>query len=252
MINRKKLTAVTLSLSLIIALGGCSNANLNVKPSESDSSEIIPASETEPDDYFKDTDDSDGSSTVALKDPEIVWYQVYNPNGFETFTAELHNPNSVPIDASFDVIFYDAEGSELARLDYFYANSVSPTHNDIVWSNDSIPNHEKVDHCEFEFTYTGETYYPPVDGTYEFTGNEGNHSCYKFTFDEPIYDAYAFFVLYNDNNGNGRPDGGEVDCCPLWPLDMIDDVTGTAYFETDVWGDNYNAVAVYYNATKAQ
>ena len=94
-----------------------------------------------------ENDDSDIS--VSLKNPKLEWCQLYNPNGFDTVTGILSNPNNVDIDVTYDLVYYK-NGKEVARSEDFSNFNVSPKHNDVIWANVDIPKASDVDEIKME------------------------------------------------------------------------------------------------------
>ena len=43
---------------------------------------------------------------ISLKEPIMEWCELYNPNGFNTITCVVSNPNNVDIDFTYDLVFY--------------------------------------------------------------------------------------------------------------------------------------------------
>ena len=59
----------------------------------------------------KETKDSQGSE---LSDPILEWWELYNPNGFNTFTGVISNPNNIAVDVTYDLVYYK-NGEEVVR-----------------------------------------------------------------------------------------------------------------------------------------
>lgn len=179
-----------------------------------------------------------------LKDPELVWCQLYNPNGFNTVTGFLRNPNSVDIDVTYDMVFYK-DGKEVYRGEDWACVQVSPNHDDIIWDNWDLPNPEDVDDIKMEVKYVTEAYYHSMDAKIEEDHVDDGNAYYKVTFDEKPTLANIWFVLYLDKNKNGKCDLGEIDSTSYASTTEKEDIV---YYETNVYGDNYDSVEIYYNA----
>lgn len=187
-------------------------------------------------------EDADFVDPDALKEPVLLWCDLYNPNGFNTVTGLLSNPNSVPVDVIFDLVYYK-DGVEVYRSVEFGCNSVSPTHPSMVWDNWELPNPEDVDEIKMENVYVFEAYYPSVDGTFEKDREDDSDVYYKFSFEKQPTLANVWFLFYNDDNKNGQPDGGETVVTSYGSI--IGDQTEVSY-EKGVF--DYTDVAVYYDA----
>ena len=81
--------------------------------------------------------DAAGDNTAELAAPIMEWWELYNPNGFDTVTAAIVNPNDVPIDVSYDLVYYK-DGEEVARNEYFTSFGILPGHKDLIWANYDI------------------------------------------------------------------------------------------------------------------
>lgn len=182
---------------------------------------------------------------TQLKEPTMDWWELYNFGGFDYFTAAVTNPNAVSIDITFDVVFFK-DGVEVLRQAEWSSFNIMPGCKEIIWSNYDIPKSVDVDDVRLENFYVSESYYPSIDGHYEYAGIlNGNQATFNFTFDETPTLATITFVLYNDNNANGKFDKGEIVCIPVASLM---EQTGSVYFDTDV--TPYTNYEVFFNAYK--
>lgn len=177
-----------------------------------------------------------------LADVTLDWWELYNPNGFDTLTAVITNPNSIAVDVSYDVVYYK-NGKEVARSEDFANFSIMPNGKSIVWANFDIPKNNEVDDVKLEKITTTETNYPPIDGKYSRVGLIGNEETLEFEFEKKPTLATIHFLLYNDNNKNGKFDKGEI---VVVGDDSIMEQKGKAKFEVDVFSfTNYD---VYFTA----
>ena len=222
--------------------------------------------EAQPDAQGTDTQDTDAQETVAgetqpvseeaaepdaqetsdspaeLAAPEMTWWELYNPNGFNTVTAEIVNPNSVPVDISYDLVYY-RNGTETARSEGFANFSILPGRKDLIWANYDIPGSADADDVKIENIVVTEAFYEPVDGSYEYAGTENGEEIYTFSFDKKPTLATVWFLLYNDNNGNGKFDKGEIVAADSVSLT---EQTETAGFDTGVMP--YTDCDIYFTA----
>lgn len=182
------------------------------------------------------------NTSSELVAPAMEWWDLYNPNGFDTFTAVIKNTNSVPVDVSYDLVYYK-DGKEIGRSEYFTNFSILPGKKDIIWANFDIPKSEDVDDVKMENVTVTEATYGAIDGKYEYLGTDGNEALFNFEFDSKPTLATITFLLYNDNNGNGQCDKGEIVITSIAPLM---EKSGTVSFDTDVF--SYTDYEVYFTA----
>lgn len=176
----------------------------------------------------KETKDSQGSE---LSDPILEWWELYNPNGFNTFTGVISNPNNIAVDVTYDLVYYK-NGEEVVRNEDFANFSILPGGKSIVWANWDIPESSKVDEVKMETTFIGKTNYPPINGKYSEGRREGNSEIVDFEFEEKPTVAEIIFLLYNDYNKNGKFDKGEIVGTSI--DNILDQKKGSASFDVDV------------------
>lgn len=180
--------------------------------------------------------------SVELKEPVMEWWELYNPNGFDTVTALITNPNNIPVDVSYDLVFYK-DGSEVSRIEYCLNESIMPNHKDIVWANVDVPSSADADDVKMENVLVTEAYATPVEGTYEFVEIKDNEAYYNFKFEKPIEIATIWFLFYNDNNNNNKFDKGEI---VVTELHNLLEQEGIVSYETDVYP--YTNCDIYFKA----
>lgn len=163
---------------------------------------------------------------AKLEDPSMEWWELYNPNGFNTVTAKITNHNKIAIDVSYDLVFYK-NGKEVSRIEDCLNESIAPEHEDIIWANFDVPSSAEADDVKMENIQTTETIYEPVEGSYEYLGVVDGEAQYKFKFKKPIEIATVWFLEYNDNNKNGKFDKGEIVVANLNSLLEQEDIANT-------------------------
>ncbi len=194
------------------------------------------------DDEFGDTAD-DENRTVALKEPKLDWWEIYNPNGFNTLTAAITNLNKEAIDVSYDVVYYK-DSKEVARSEHITNIGVMPGKQDVTWSDYNIPESSDVEEVKLENMKVSKTSHTPITGKYEHVGKEDGKELFDFTFDKKPTLATITFLLYNDKNKNQQFDKGEiVTTC----VTSLTEQTGRVYFEPA--GYDYTDYEVFFNAT---
>ena len=182
------------------------------------------------------------NNTNALKEPILKWCQLYNPNGFDTITCIISNPNSVDIDITYDLVYYK-KGKEVARSTDFSNFQVSNKHDDIIWANYNIPKKEDVDEIKMENIRVEKAYYNSVDATIKYKETVDDEMIFEVTHDvEPTLNNITF-VLYKDNNKNKKCDEGEV---VVASIDSTSEKEDTVSF--DISGYDYTNYEIYYNA----
>ena len=179
---------------------------------------------------------------AELAAPVMEWWELYNPNGFDTLTAVISNPNDVPIDVSYDLVYYK-DGAEVARNEYFSNFSILPGHKDIIWANYDIPKSTDADDVKMENVTVSESYDTPIDGKYEYIGTTDGEAYFDFTFESKPTLATIWFVLYSDKNQNGQFDPGEI---VVTSTASLMEQTGRVSFETDVF--SYTDYEVFFTA----
>ena len=213
----KKIMFLMLGLFLLV---GCTNTNEN-----------------------KNLDNNDGfEKSEDLKNPNLEWCQLYNPNGFDTITCVVSNPNNVDIDITYDLVFYK-DGKELSRQEGWSNFQISPKHNDVIWGNDGLPKAEDVDDIKMENITVTKAYYKSLDANIKYVESKDSNAYFSITHKEkPVLNNITFF-LYNDNNKNGKCDKGEL---VVTSTSNTIEKEDTISFETDVY--NYTNYEIYYNA----
>lgn len=177
-----------------------------------------------------------------LKEPELLWCQLYNPNGFNTVTGLIYNPNSVDIDISYDLVFFK-DGKEVRREEAYSSNNIGAGSTDVLWANWELPNPEDVDDIKMENVYVGKAYTPNINGSYVLDHEDDDEVYYKFSFDSRPMLTDIWFVFYNDDNKNGQPDNGEIVVTEYHGLIGDED---TVSYTKGIY--NYSDVSMYFRA----
>lgn len=236
----KKIFSLLLTLTLCLCLSACggteagSGTDTKLTPTPAAGSAAEAQNTPEP-------AGTDGAP-AALREPILEWWELYNPNGFDTLTAALRNPNDIPVDVTYDVVYYK-DGAEVARSEAFANFSLLPGGSSLVWANYDIPKSTDADEIRLENVIVTEAYDAPIDGSYEFVGVTDGNAYFDFTFDRKPTLATINFLLYNDKNQNGQFDKGEI---VVVGSDSLMEQTGRVSFETDVFA--YTDYEVYFTA----
>lgn len=229
-----------LAVSCLMAcslLAGCGSGNT---VNEANNQEVTNAADNQVNNQADNHADS--TDTEQLKDPVLEWWQLYNPNGFDTITGVISNPNKVAIDVTYDLVYYKG-GKEVHRNEMFSNFSISPEHEDVLWANVDIPKSEDVDDVKMENIIVGKAYYEPISAKYEFAEAIDGKAYFDFEFEKKPTVGTVWFLLYNDNNNNEKLDKGELIVTSLAStLEQKDRL----YFDADVFP--YTDYEVYYNA----
>lgn len=177
-----------------------------------------------------------------LKDPIVEWCQLYNPNGFDTITCIISNPNKEDIDIAYDLVFYK-DGKEVSRQEAWSNFQVSPKHNEIIWGNVDIPKASDVDEVKMENITVTKSYYESLDAEIKYLETVDGEAYFSVTHKEKPVLNNILFLLYKDDNKNGKCDKGEL---------LVTSNTSTMEKEDKVSfsvdGYNYTDYEVYYNA----
>ena len=181
-------------------------------------------------------------SPAELAEPIMEWWELYNPNGFDTVTAVISNPNDVPIDVSYDLVFYKG-GAEVSRMEYGSNFDILPGHEDIIWANYDIPKSTDADDVKMENVTVSEAYYTPIDGKYEYVKTADGEEYLDFTFESTPTLASISILFYSDNNNNGQFDKGET---VVTNIASLVEQTGRVYFDAD--GYSYTDYEVFFTA----
>lgn len=163
---------------------------------------------------------------AKLENPSMEWWELYNPNGFNTVTAKIINHNKIAVDVSYDLVFYK-NGKEVSRIEDCLNESIAPEYEDIIWANTNVPSSAEADDVKMENIQTTETIYEPIEGSYEYLGVADGEARYKFKFEKPIEIATVWFLEYYDNNKNGKFDKGEIVVADLNSLLEQEDIAST-------------------------
>lgn len=178
-----------------------------------------------------------------LKDPVLKWCQVYNPNGFNTITCVLSNPNDVDIDVSYDLVYYK-DGEEVARSEYYTNFQVSPKHDDVIWGNVGIPSPSKVDEVKMENITVTPASRDSIEADIKYLESVDGSMYFSVKHKEDIEINYITFFLYNDINKNKKCDEGEL---VVTSSDSVLDKEGKVSF--DIEGYEYTDYEIFYNAS---
>lgn len=185
---------------------------------------------------------------VKLKDIDVEWCRLYNPNGFNTITCEFSNPNDIDVDISYDVVFYK-DGKEVGRSETLSYASFSPKHKGLAWANYGLPDEKDVDEIKVENMHVSKAYYKSIDAKIEHIGITGTEDYFKIRYDEKPTIGYLFFFLYKDSNKNGKCDPEELNVTDIEYTDGIED---TVSVDTNVvgskYGIDYDSYEIFYNA----
>lgn len=192
----------------------------------------------------KDNNNKDNNVTdsISLKDPDVLWCQLYNPNGFDTITCVISNPNKVDIDITYDLVFYK-DGIEVSRQEGWSNFQISPKHNEIIWGNTNIPKASDVDEVKMENILVSKAYHDSIDAQIKYIKTIDDEAYFSIKHDQKPNLTNITFLLYNDDNKNGKCDNGEL---------VVTEITNTTEkedeisFPTDVY--NYTDYEIYYNS----
>ena len=112
-----------------------------------------------PDPNDPPVDPSGDDPLTEVRAPEVVSKVVINPNGFNTLFVQLHNPNSVAIDFTFDAEFIK-DGQVVGNANGMYFNVLPKNEDCMTWSNWGIPaNPDEIRITNMEYDAA---YYQPV------------------------------------------------------------------------------------------
>lgn len=178
-----------------------------------------------------DSENNTTNEDSKLIAPVLEWWELYNPNGFDTITAVIRNDNNVAIDVSYDLVYYK-DNKEVARSEDFSNFSILPNRDDVIFANFDIPKANEVDEVKMENVIVTEAYYGAIDGKYEYLGTQDGEARFKFEFEKKPTLANIMFILYNDKNGNKKCDKGEI---VITSVDSITEQIGEASFDTGVF-----------------
>lgn len=231
---KKRILLLTGCLMICLLLAGCGSTTDDVQDVQNDTA-VQGSTGAMGNDPVND-------HPAELAAPVMEWWELYNPNGFDTLTAVISNPNDVPIDVSYDLVYYK-DGAEVARNEYFSNFSILPGHKDIIWANYDIPKSTDADDVKMENVTVSESYDTPIDGKYEYIGTTDGEAYFDFTFESKPTLATIWFVLYSDKNQNGQFDPGEI---VVTSTASLMEKTGRVSFETDVF--SYTDYEVFFTA----
>lgn len=232
----KKVRLVSIMfIVLCLLITGCSN--------NSNESKVNEGPQNEATNNVADAPVATANENV-LSSPVMEWWELFNPNGFNTITALITNPNEVPIDVTYDLVYYK-NGNEVARSEGFINFTIMPNHKDIIWANVDIPKSDDVDDIKMENIFVSEAQETPIDGTFELDGigTEGELYYLALLDKEPTF-LNAWFVFYNDTNNNGQFDKGEIHFVANSGYELVDD----RWIVVEPIDFNYTDVDVYFTA----
>lgn len=208
----------------LFLLVGCSNKENNNENNNLNNNESNPEEEN-----------------ISLKDPIVEWCELYNPNGFDTITCVISNPNKVDIEVTYDLVYYK-DGKEVARNEDFTNFNISPKHKDVIWANVNIPKSKDVDEVKMENIKVLESKYKPIEAEIKHTDTKDGYEYFSIRHDKDPEVSTVTFFLYNDINKNNKCDKGELVVTTTADTFEKED---TLYFETE--GYDYTNYEIYYN-----
>lgn len=177
-----------------------------------------------------------------LKNPVLEWCQLYNPNGFDTITCIVSNPNKVDIDFTYDLVFYK-DGKEVSRQEDWSKFQISSKHKDIIWGNVDIPKSKDVDDVKMENITVSKAYNESIDAEIKYVETIDDEAYFSVKHDKKPTISSITFLLYNDKNKNKKCDKGEVVVTSIADTSEKED---KVYFITE--GYDYTDYEIYYNA----
>lgn len=187
--KKRKIFLLMLCLFLLV---GCSNKENNNENNNLNNNESNPEEEN-----------------ISLKDPIVEWCELYNPNGFDTITCVISNPNKVDIDFTYDLVFYK-DGKEVSRQEDWSKYQISSKHKDIIWGNHDIPKSIDVDEIKMENITVSKSYYESIDAEIKYIETIDDEAYFSVKHDKKPTLSNITFLLYNDKNKNKKCDKGEV------------------------------------------
>ena len=176
----------------LFLLVGCSNKENNNENNNLNNNESNPEEEN-----------------ISLKDPIVEWCELYNPNGFDTITCVISNPNKVDIDFTYDLVFYK-DGKEVSRQEDWSKYQISSKHKDIIWGNHDIPKSIDVDEVKMENITVSKSYYESIDAEIKYIETIDDEAYFSVKHDKKPTLSNITFLLYNDKNKNKKCDKGEA------------------------------------------
>lgn len=234
----KRIKPLLVLLTLCLIITGCSDKKEEIKegPKQETSNEVI-----------NETEENKEEITVnenGLKNPTMEWWELFNPNGFNTVAALITNTNDVPIDVSYDLVYYK-DGKEVSRSEMYSNYAILPGHQDIIWGNYEIPSKDEVDDIKMENVFVSESSYTPIDGEFELDGigTEGELYFLPFLEKEPTF-LSAWFVFYIEDDNNNKIDKGEVYYVANSGYELVDD----RWIMVEPLDFNYTDFDIYFTA----
>lgn len=192
--------------------------------------------------------DNNNETSTNLRNPEIEWCQLYNPNGFDTVTCVIKNPNNEDIDVLYDLVFYK-DGKEVSRQEEFSNIGMSSKHNDVIWANVDIPSSKDADEVRMENIKVYKTNYNLVNAEIKYTETIGNQAYFSVKHDTKPTLSTIWIFMYNDKNNNKKCDKDEL---VITEIQSVMEKETKISLDTDVvnsvYGIDYNNYEIYYNA----
>ena len=220
--KKRKIFILMLSLFLLV---GCTNNENNNENNSSNNNESNQVEEN-----------------ISLKDPIVQWCELYNPNGFDTITCVISNPNKVDIDFTYDLVFYK-DGKEVSRQEDWAKFQISSKHKDIIWGNHDIPKSIDVDEIKMENITVSKSYYESIDAEIKYIETIDDEAYFSVKHDKKPTLSNITFLLYNDKNKNKKCDKGELVVTSIADTMEKEDKVS---FVTE--GYDYTDYEIYYNA----
>lgn len=186
--------------------------------------------------------DNNEEITENLKNPTLEWCQLYNPNGFDTVTCIVSNPNKVDIDITYDLVFYK-DGKEVKRNEDYANFNISNKHKDVIWANTFVPSSKDADEVKMENIKVSPSYNKALDADINYIETIDDSAYFSIKHKEKPTLSNIWFFLYNDDNKNNKCDKGEL---VVTSTDSTMEKEDKISF--DVSGYNYTNYEIFYNS----
>lgn len=149
------------------------------------------------------------SDELEIKKPVVDWWKLYKDiNKTNCVTLQVSNPNSFPIQFTYDLVFY--KNNEVVKTESHWAmTGLEHSEPGIIYGDIKIPSSSDVDKVELENVEVSKFEEKVLKATYKKSYIDNQVQYFDVTFSgKPEY-TEVWVALYNDTNKDKKVQASE-------------------------------------------